>query len=93
MMNKNSFQAKFCKTELSLEYEITELWLDKKVEPKMIEAARNNENSYEFVVDVDEINPSMIRKVLSEKGYGVLWWPMGRQSGEFVKKMRIKVLW
>jgi hypothetical protein len=93
MMDKNSFLAKFRKTEFSLEYEITEEWLDKNIEPKMAIAAKNDETSYEFIVNVEEINPSMIRKVLSEKGYGVLWWPVGQQPGELVKQMKIKVLW
>ena len=93
MMDKNSFLAKFCKTEFSLEYEITEKWLDNHVEPKMAIAAKNDETNYEFIVNVEEINPSMIRKILSEKGYGVLWWPVGQQPGELVKQMKIKVLW
>lgn len=93
MMDKNSFLAKFRKTEFSLEYEITEEWLDKNVEPKMTIVAKNDETSYEFIVNVEEINPSMIRKILSEKGYGVLWWPVGQQPGELVKQMKIKVLW
>ena len=93
MMDKTSFRAKFCGTEYSLEHEVTEEWLDKNIEPKMVAAAKDDKTSYEFIVNVEEINPSMIRKILSEKGYGVLWWPVGQQPGELVKQMKIKVLW
>ena len=92
-MDKYSFQAKCGLTEQSLEYEIAEQWLDKYVEPQMIEVAKNQGFSYDFIVNTNEMDPDVIRKVLNIKGYGVLSWPVVHQVGSFVKQVRIRILW
>ena len=93
MIDKSSFRALYCAEQRSLEYEITDKWLDENVFPSMQEAAKNSEFSYEFIVNVDEIDPSSLRKVLETKGYGVLWWPVAYQTGFPMKRMKIRVLW
>lgn len=93
MIDKMAFVAMLYRPEVSLEFEMVDNWLEQNVQPKMIEAARNDESSYEFIVNIDEINPSVVRKVLSVKGYDSLWWPMVRQPGETLKKMKIRVFW
>lgn len=93
MIDKHSLQTISFDSDFSLEYEITETWLERNVQAQMIERAKNREAEYEFVIDVDEINPSMIRKVLNYKGYGVLWWPEPLDASAPYQKMKIKVLW
>lgn len=93
MIDKKSLQAKFFNLESSLEYEITEQWLEDNVELQMKQLAKKGETEYEFVVHVSEINPSMARKVLSDKGYGVLWWPEPIDAKPPITRVRLKVLW
>ena len=93
MMDKIAFVAMLYHPEASLEFEMVDNWLEQNVQPKMIEAARNGEAGYEFAVNVDEINPSIIRKVLSIKGYESLWWPVAYTPGQLNKQMKIKVFW
>lgn len=93
MIDKDSFRAAIGLTEHSLEYELAERWLDKNVQPKMFEAAKIGQSGYEFIVDMDEVDFEVIRKVLHTKGYGVLSWPVTHQPGVFAKQVRMKVLW
>ena len=90
MMDKKSFQAAYGSTDTSMEYELTEHWLNINVQPDMVKNYENHE--LDFIVDTEVINPSVIRKILTDKGYGVLWW-VHRQEGALVKEMKIKVLW
>lgn len=93
MMDKIAFVAMLYRPEVSLEFEMVDNWLEKNIQPQMIEAARKDESSLEFVVDVESINPSVIRKVLEVKGYDTLWWPVAHTPGQLVKQMKIKVFW
>lgn len=93
MMDKLAFVAMLYRPEVSLEFEMVDNWLEKNIQPQMIEAARRNESSLEFVVDVESINPSVIRKVLEVKGYDTLWWLIAHTPGQLVKQMKIKVFW
>lgn len=93
MIDKKALQAKFLGTENSLEYEITEQWLEDNVELAMKQLAKNGETEYTFIVHVCQVNPSMVRKVLSDKGYGVLWWPEPMDAKPPLTKMKFKVLW
>ena len=93
MIDKNSLQAMALKTDMSFEYELTERWLETNIEAQMVELAKEGKTDYEFIVHVSEINPSMIRKVLSEKGYGILWWPEPFDAKPPFTRMKIKVLW
>ncbi len=93
MMDKYSFKAHCGLTEYSLEYEVAELWLDKNVQPLMIERAKAQHFDCEFLVDMAEMDPEVIRKVLGTKGYGVLSWPVAYQPGVPIKQVRMRVLW
>ena len=93
MMHKSALLAMMNRTEPSLEFEIIEDWLEREIQPKMIEAAKNDERHYEFTVDVSERNPSLIRLVLQERGYSSLWWPVAYQAGVVVSRMKIRVCW
>ena len=93
MIDKDSFRAAIGLTEHSLEYELAERWLDKNVQPKMFEAAKIGQFGYEFVVDTDEVDFEVIRKVLHTKGYGVLSWPIARRSGFPDKQVKVRILW
>ena len=93
MIDKRSLRAEYGLDDYSLEYEITDQWLDKKVEPKVKELAQTKEWFYEFLVDTDEIDPEAIRMVLNTKGYGVLSWPVAHQSGVLTKQVRMRVIW
>lgn len=89
MIDKHSLQA----ISFDNDFILAETWLEQNIQAQMIERAKTGEAEYEFVVDVDEINPSMIRKVLNYKGYGVLWWPEPLNAPAPYQKMKIKVLW
>ena len=89
MMDKIAFVTMLHRPEVSLEFEMVDNWLEKNIQPQMIEAARKDESSLEFAVDVESINPSVIRKVLEIKGYNTLWWPVARTPGQPVKQMKI----
>ena len=93
MIHKSALLAKMNCQEPSLEFEVVEDWLEREVQPKMIEAAKNGERHYEFSVNVAEMNPSLIRRVLQERGYSSLWWPVAYQAGVVVSKMKIRVCW
>lgn len=92
-MDKMAFVTMLYRPEVSLEFEMVDNWLEENIQPQMIEAARKDESSLEFVVDVESINPSVIRKVLEVKGYKTLWWPVAHTPGQLVKQMKIKVFW
>ena len=93
MIDKKALRAKFLGTEGSLEYEITEQWLEDHVEFQMKQLAKSGKTEYDFVIHTNQVNPSMIRKVLSDRGYGILCWPEPKTSAPPYEKMRIKVLW
>lgn len=94
MMDIHSFLTLYGKPkEYSYEFECVEHWLEKNIQPQMIEAARKDESSLEFVVNVESINPSVIRKVLKVKGYDTLWWPVAHTPGQLIKQVKIKVFW
>jgi hypothetical protein len=93
MMDKLAFVAMLYRPEISLEFEVVDDWLEKNIQPQMIEAARNGETSLEFVVEVESISPSVIRKVLETKGYSTLCWPVVHTPEQLVKQMKVKVFW
>jgi hypothetical protein len=93
MMDRSCFLDAICGQEPSLELEVVEHWIDDNVFPQMMEAGKAGKESYEFVVDVWEVNPSIIRKVFHNKGYKTLWWPVVSRSGECATHMRLQVLW
>ena len=93
MIDKQTLCARCLGTEGSLEYEITEHWLEDNIELQLKQRAKAGETEYEFIVHTSQTNPSMVRKVLSDKGYGVLWWPEPMDAKPPYTKMRIKILW
>ena len=93
MIEKNSLVALSLKDKVSLEYEFTEKWLEETVEPFMIAAAKEGKTEYDFVVHVSEASPGVIRKVLIDKGYGVLMWAHPIDAKPPVTRFTIKVLW
>ena len=93
MITKNSLVLLMAQNENSLEYEFTEKWLETTIEPQLIEFAKQGETDYEFIVHVSEANPSMIRKILSDKGFGVLMWADPIDAKPPITRFKIKVLW
>lgn len=93
MINRNSLCIFASQNEASIEYEFTEKWLESTIESRLIDCAKQGKNELAFNIHVSEANPSMIRKVLNDKGYGVLTWPYPSDAKPPFTSFTIKILW
>lgn len=93
MIDKHSLLAKYTLENYSLEYEITDLWLDRNIEPMVKKLADAGQREYEFTIGESDMPIESIRRVLQAKGYGVLSWPIAHQPGFPDKRIKVRVLW
>ena len=76
-----------------MEYEFTEKWLETVVEPQLIELAKQGETSHELIVHISEANPSVIRKILNDKGFSVLMWSEPLNAKPPITRFKFKIMW
>ena len=93
MIDKHSLLAEYGLENYSLEYEITDHWLDRNIESMVKKLAKIGQREYEFTIGESDMPVESIRRVLGAKGYGVLSWPIAHQPGFPDKRVKVRVVW